>query len=174
MGRRKSHHNSGNAQNREYYFELAIADFCKAIELDPGLILAYVGRGTVYLKLGNFDWAIADFDEAIALGSRDASVYNYRGVAWGNKKNYNKAIADFERAMALDPEDPNSYNNRGAAYFNTGRFDKAIADYRYALTLASAFIAANQNRTLHKTDEMEQLKTSIESNLAVALDLQGQ
>jgi len=45
----------------------AIADYSKAIELDPKFAPAYNARGITYAKKGDPDRAIADFDNAIEL-----------------------------------------------------------------------------------------------------------
>ena len=47
--------------------DLAIADYSKAIELNPNNADAYIGRGQVYSFTGYNDQAIADYDMAIML-----------------------------------------------------------------------------------------------------------
>jgi tetratricopeptide (TPR) repeat protein len=44
-----------------------LADFDKAIELDPKLAALYLGRGTVYLEKGNTEKAIGDLTLAVKL-----------------------------------------------------------------------------------------------------------
>ena len=48
-------------------YDRAIADYDKAIELNPKLAPAYNDRGNVYSAKGDYDRAIADFDKAIEL-----------------------------------------------------------------------------------------------------------
>jgi tetratricopeptide (TPR) repeat protein len=47
--------------------EEALADFSKAIEIEPNLAIAYSNRGTIYLKLIEIQNAIRDFTQAIKL-----------------------------------------------------------------------------------------------------------
>ena len=44
----------------------AIADYDKAIAINPNVALAYTNRGLAYERKGAFDRAIADYDKAIA------------------------------------------------------------------------------------------------------------
>ncbi len=57
----------------------AIADYTKAIELDPKLLSAYINRGLAYDGKGNFDQAIADYTKAIELDPTFALAYIDRG-----------------------------------------------------------------------------------------------
>jgi tetratricopeptide (TPR) repeat protein len=70
--------------------EAAIADFSKAIDLDPKAAAAYNNRGTAYADKGNFSAALADFFRAIELNPKNAAAYYLRGlvharVAPGNR-----------------------------------------------------------------------------------------
>src|SRR5262245_66657828 len=54
-----------NHENGDY--DLAMADFDKAIALDPTLAVAYSNRGMVHYDEGDHDRAVADYDTAIEL-----------------------------------------------------------------------------------------------------------
>jgi tetratricopeptide (TPR) repeat protein len=45
----------------------ALADFNRAIALDPSSALAYFCRGSILVAKGRFDEAITDFDRAVEL-----------------------------------------------------------------------------------------------------------
>src|ERR1700689_549806 len=58
----------GNAYYAENDNDRAIADYGKAIELDPKFTIAFDQRGVAYFdKKKDYDRAIADFDKAIEL-----------------------------------------------------------------------------------------------------------
>lgn len=57
-------------------FQGAMADFTKAIELDPKLAKAYTKRGRTFWRIGKSDAAIQDCTKAIEIDSRDAEAYN--------------------------------------------------------------------------------------------------
>lgn len=83
----------------------ALADFTKAIELDPEGANAYNQRGIAYGNKGDFDRAIADFDKAIQLNPRLRNAHNNRGLAFSRKGDEARATADFEKEKELYPHD---------------------------------------------------------------------
>ena len=89
----------------------AIADYNKAIALDPNFVLAYFNRGVVYGRKGAFDRAIADYTKAIALDPNFADAYTNRGVVYYEKGNKEQTIADFRKALEIDPSDHLTKNN---------------------------------------------------------------
>jgi tetratricopeptide (TPR) repeat protein len=58
----------GNASADKGDFDSAIADYTKAIALNPKLAAAYDRRGFAYYKLARYEAALADYDAA--LGSK--------------------------------------------------------------------------------------------------------
>ena len=79
-------------------YDRAIADFTRAIRLEPNDADAYYGRGTALGEKGEHDNAIADFTQAIRLKPENGDAYYRRGVAFESKREHDKAIADFEGA----------------------------------------------------------------------------
>jgi tetratricopeptide (TPR) repeat protein len=59
----------------------ALADFNRAIEIDPKYAIAYYGRGFLAVeKLQDLQGALADFNRAIELDPNNAVAYCARGV----------------------------------------------------------------------------------------------
>jgi tetratricopeptide (TPR) repeat protein len=124
----------------------AIADFNKAIQLNPNDAVAYSNRGLAWNKKGDQDKAIADFNKAIQLNPNFSIAYNYRGIALYKKGYLDKAIADFNKAIQLNPNDAVAYNHRGLAWYKKGDLDKAIADFNKAIQLNPNYTDAYNNR----------------------------
>jgi serine/threonine protein kinase len=116
-------------------YDKAIADYTKAISIDPNYAIAYNNRAVSYKHKGEYDKAIADFTKAISIDPNDAIAYINRGVSYDDKGEYDKAIADFTKAISIMPNYADPYNNRGVSYKNKGEYDKAIADFRKALEI---------------------------------------
>ncbi len=121
------------AQGTEYLDagngEGAIAEYTKAIELDPAYAEAYLYRGYVYGELEQFEETIADYTNVIELTPDDAQVYNLRGLAYGELGQTELEIADYTKALELDPTYTVVYYNRGYTYADLQRYEEAIADY---------------------------------------------
>ena len=114
---------------------LAIADYTRAIELNPDYAMAYNNRGIAHLQKREYDKAIADYSKAIELDPDYAVAYNDRGIAYRHKGEYDKAIADYTKAIGLDPQWPHAYKNRAGAYKEQGKKAEAIADLKKFITL---------------------------------------
>ena len=80
---------------------LASFSLCQASEGDSKL--AYVNRGKVYEKMGQYQKALADLNEAVELDPNLASAYYNRGVIYGSIGDYERATQNLNRAIALDP-----------------------------------------------------------------------
>jgi tetratricopeptide (TPR) repeat protein len=116
-------------------YDMAIADFSKAINLDPEFLLAYYNRGVAYFDKHEYDLAIADFSRAMELGFKGKGSYHIRGVAYGKKGQYDMAVADFTKALELDPKDATIYNNRGIMFLLKGQYKQTVADLTKAIEL---------------------------------------
>jgi tetratricopeptide (TPR) repeat protein len=136
----------GNAYKSENKYELAYADFNKAIELDPNYAQAYYNRGTAFMEENKHDQALADFNKAIKLDPNFPLAYNNRGNVFLNENKYELALADFNKAIELNPGLSQAYNNRGNVFANIKKYDEALADFRKAIELNPNNAKAYNNR----------------------------
>ena len=99
--------------------EEALADFNRAIKIDPQKADGYLGRANTLNTLGRYNDALEDYDRAMEVEpdlakSTLANAYINRGSAYSQLGQYKKAIADYEKGLELDPEidDPPSFFER--------------------------------------------------------------
>ena len=59
----------------------ALADYGRAVELDPRFDDAWLGRGLYHFARGRYAEAVDDLDRAAALDPRNAIVHKYRALA---------------------------------------------------------------------------------------------
>ena len=59
---------------------MAIRDFTKAIQLNPGEAKYYFNRGIVYGKCEEYHLSMVDFDRAIAINNKYAAAYFWLGI----------------------------------------------------------------------------------------------
>jgi tetratricopeptide (TPR) repeat protein len=126
---------SGEAAAARGDGDRAIADFTRAIQLDPNLASAYAGRGTEYYKKSDWDRAIADFTQAIRLDPKHSTTFANRGAAYNSKNDWDRAISDCTESIRLDPNYANAYRHRAFAYIQKGSYAQARADVNMALKL---------------------------------------
>ena len=152
-----AYNNRGEIYTQKGMFDLAIADYNKALSIDPYHANTYNNRAGIFFIQGRKDLALADYNDSIKLNSTFQSFYN-RGNVYLQEGQYESALADYNQALALNPQMPQAYNNRGLAFLNQGRFDQAIADFSQALKINSQFFNVYNNRgyTLFRKGEYTQ------------------
>jgi tetratricopeptide (TPR) repeat protein len=119
----EEHLNRGNASNDP---DEAIAEYTRAIELNPNYVEAYNERGFAYeCDKRTYGQAIADFTKAIQLDPNYTSAYINRSAVYDSIGEYDKAIADFTKVIEIEPDYPRRYSNMALFYFHKGDYDKA-------------------------------------------------
>jgi tetratricopeptide (TPR) repeat protein len=73
-------------------------DFSKAVELNPGMVDAYINRGNAKVQLKNFEGAIADYTLAIKNNPTKTEAFINRGSSYFLLKKNKLACADWKIA----------------------------------------------------------------------------
>ncbi|MFC1839336.1 tetratricopeptide repeat protein [Thermodesulfobacteriota bacterium] len=130
-------------------YENAMADYTKAIELDPVFFDAYIKRGDLYLVTHDlYDKTISDYIKAIELNSNSAKAYSGLSRIYRFKREYDKAISNISKAIELDPENPSYYSSRANLYLRQKReYDNALSDYSKVINLDPDNFYAYGNRS---------------------------
>lgn len=106
----------------------AMADYNKALELDPDFYLALNNRGKILFDQGQHDAAMRDFQKALDIMPDYPPALNNRGVWFASRHELKKALDDFNRALQLDPYYTDAYANRALAHFYLRDYKMAISD----------------------------------------------
>ena len=75
----------------------AVADFDRAIALEPGDAVPYYNRGCTYAEMGDPRRALEVFDQAIALDPGNHTFRYYRGMAHRELGEFDRPSATWER-----------------------------------------------------------------------------
>src|SRR4030095_679139 len=94
------YYNSGLRKQESGDLDGALADYDKALALEPRLADAYNNRANIKLQKGDLDGAIGDYSKAIELKPRSVETYFNRGVVRLQKGDNDGAIADFTSSIA--------------------------------------------------------------------------
>ncbi len=138
--------NRGYAYSTIGQWNMAVADYSKAIEIDPNYTDAWSNRGGAYGKLGQWDKTIADCSQAIRIDPTYFKGWFNRGDGYENLGQFDNAIADYTKAIGIDPAFAKAYSNRGIAYANLGQWDNAITDCSNAIRIDPGYAQAYYNR----------------------------
>lgn len=115
--------------------EGALAEYDKAIGIDPRAASIYVKRGGVRRAKGDIDGALADYDEAYEIdpssvtGDRFvAEAFSDRGSVRTEKLDMAGALADYDKALHCYQGNPDLYLKRAQARLINGDFGGALSD----------------------------------------------
>jgi tetratricopeptide (TPR) repeat protein len=125
----------GDTHRQKGRYEEALANYSRAIVLDPNPASAISSRGETYRQMGRYEEALADLTHAIALDPNSTLAIGSRGVTYRQMMRYEKALADLTRAIELDPNLALAYGSRGKTYRQMGRNEEALADLTRAIEL---------------------------------------
>ncbi|MET9964361.1 tetratricopeptide repeat protein [Streptomyces sp. NPDC006356] len=139
-GRALAHTFRARELRHERKYELSLADYDRAVELDPELPPAHAGRGLVHRSLGDFPAALADLDRADELNPDDEWIVAERAETCRLAGRLEEAVAGFGRAVALDPTDPGFLTGRALCRQELGQYDAALADFDLALSLDEDYL----------------------------------
>lgn len=146
------YYNRAAGYNEKKDLPAALADYTKAIELDPDDAETRVMRGWLYQRQGRRDEAIADYSRAIALLPGDdrtsiVDAYFRRSELYAEKRLYPQALDDLDRMIALKPSfEAVARNARANVYNKLARYDDAIADENAAIATSPRIERAYYNR----------------------------
>ena len=118
----------------ETQYEEAIANYDKAIELDPQDSGTYEWRAVAKIQLGRDQEAIDDYNKMIELNPC-AYSYDKLGKALLRLGRPQQAFAFFGKMIELFPDAPFGYTRRGNANYELGQYQEAIADLDMALQI---------------------------------------
>ena len=127
--------NRGIEKGKKGDLDGAIADFDRAITLNPKDDAPYYNRAQARRLKKDAAGAIADYTKAIELGSTNPAAYNNRGNARSENKDLDGAIADYTRAIELKPDYARAYYNRAFTKETKGDKTGAEADFKMARKL---------------------------------------
>ena len=150
--------------------EGALADFDRALGLDPGSALAYTNRGCIRERRGDLPGAIADQTRAIELAPMHPTGWMNRGNARRAARDLDGALADLTRAIELDPKDALAYANRGNVHRVRRDFDKAYADFDRSHELSPRFTGALVSRGQARGAQGDHARAIADFTQAIDLD----
>jgi len=126
----QSYYNRGNENYEKGDFPAAMADYTRAMELDPKYANAYRQRADLSAKQKQYESAVRDMQKAIALAPKKGDYYLDLGWYQLFNRNPREAIAASLTALKLSPAKAAMIKtNLAHGYLFDNQFDKAKAIY---------------------------------------------
>ena len=127
-----------NVKAETYDGDWAIANFTRALSLEPNNADAYYGRATVQTNIKNYLGAIEDYDRTIQLEPKKVNAYLDRSTSKQQVYDYTGSLNDASKALSLTTEEglqADAYYLRSVAQFNQGNYAEALNDLKQSTTL---------------------------------------
>ncbi|WP_344293774.1 tetratricopeptide repeat protein, partial [Streptomyces synnematoformans] len=159
----------GREHRKRDELDRSVADFDRALALDPEFTRAYAGRGQAYVNLDRFPEAEADFTRCVEHGFDRPWSLTHRGRVRLHRKHFDDAKADLDRAIELDPY-PMTWAMRGEARRLTGALAEAVADFDRAVEAADgdyAYAYASRGQCHAKLGRSDEALADLDRALAV-------
>jgi tetratricopeptide (TPR) repeat protein len=111
-------------------FEKAIAEFDRAIELDPNYATAHQWKTTPLTAMGEFDRAIVESKKAIALDPLSLIANSDLAFNYINAHRFDEAAAQCRKTLEIDPNFHVVRGYLGIALQFQGRLAEALPEFR--------------------------------------------
>ncbi|MBL4595276.1 MAG: tetratricopeptide repeat protein [Robiginitomaculum sp.] len=96
--------NRGIVRSNRGDFDGAVADYTKALRLDPTLGAAFANRGNVYIRMNEYTKALHELNQALLLDlEQPAHVFYNRAIVHEHFGEKTKAYHDYKKATELHP-----------------------------------------------------------------------
>jgi tetratricopeptide (TPR) repeat protein len=117
------------------------------IDADSDDKLAFLDRGSVYLKMSDTKNAINDFSRALEIDFKHPKAYHLVGLAHEMAGDNDEALSDFNRAIDIDTEYGAAFYGRASLLTKMGQEDSALKDMKMVNHLSNLNIEsfANEN-----------------------------
>ena len=126
-------------------YEASVAEWKKAVALEPGEALAYSNLGTSLGRMGRELEAISQFERALELSPEYPEAHNNLGAALIRSNRIGDAIHHFETAIQLSPKYGTAFGNLGSALIRQGRVAQAIPVLEKAVEYEPQVIDSHYN-----------------------------
>jgi tetratricopeptide (TPR) repeat protein len=125
----------GNVLGRKGEVEEAIAQFRKALDLQPDYARAHLNLGILLGRKGEAREAIAQFRKALDIEPNSPEAQNNLGSALLQQGEVQEAIGQFRKALDLRPDWALARENLGLALLRKGDFNGAMACFEKTTAL---------------------------------------
>lgn len=135
------------------------------IDADSDDKLAFLARGSVYLKMSDTKNAINDFSRALEIDSKHPKAYHLRGLAHEMAGDNDEALSDFNRAIDIDTEYGAAFYSRASLLTKMGQEDSALEDMKMVNHLSNLNIESSANENNVWRSRQLQLEEAMESEI---------
>jgi tetratricopeptide (TPR) repeat protein len=144
----------GQAYRQTGYFDLAVQEFKRVLELEPSYPHAHGYLGVTYVSMGgdkNYELAMKEFRQELVVTPGDYSSNYFLGSIALDRHDLGSAETSLQEARRVHPDDPGLMLLLGRLYNEQKKWPDAIAELRHVVESSSASaIGASQLALAHE------------------------
>src|SRR6185503_11094503 len=125
--------NLGVALLEQFKYKEAADAFRRALQLEPGLVVAHINLGIALFNIPDLPAAQKELQAAIAAAPSAPQPHYVLGVAAKTQNRPEEAIKEFQKVLQIDPNDVGANVNIGQLYGQQRKYPEAIAALRLAV-----------------------------------------
>lgn len=129
------HYHQGSRQLNSNEHEAALANFDRALKLQPEDYKAWFGRGMALGYLDCHAEALTSFEKALHLQPSASFGWHNRGIALGKLGRWSEALNSFDRALEFNPDSASIWHNRGLTLIDLECYESAVTSFERCLQL---------------------------------------
>jgi tetratricopeptide (TPR) repeat protein len=155
-----SHFNVALGAHLNGKFDVALASYRKADEIEPNHPKVWCNLGVLYFQLDKYEEAETALRRATEANPDYARAWDNLAAALGSQDKLQEAVKACERALELRPDYPEAYFKLGVIYFSQNQLRQAAQEFERAVRLSEiaayceAFMAMIHAR-LERAEEAE-------------------
>ena len=116
-------------------FDMAIADYSKALTVQPTSADVLMGRARVYKAKGDMNAALSDLREVVKTDPDRLEAQLELGAAAAKQNNWDDATKYLNKVVQIDPRNGRAFALRGRALAAQGNLVEAVVDLSKAIEL---------------------------------------
>src|ERR1044072_8219320 len=125
--------NLGVALLEQFKHKEAADAFRRALQLDPGLVIARINLGIALYTIPDRPAALKELQAASPAAPSAPQPHYLLGLAAKTQNHPEQAIASFQKVLQIDPNDVGANVNLGQLYSQQRKYPEAIAALRLAV-----------------------------------------
>ncbi len=130
-----------NSYFSQTYWDRAIENFQRVLELIPGSTETYADLALCYLRKNQPELAIKIIQSGLQIAPDSPALHHLLGNAYALANQWRNAINAYKKAVQLAPKFPEAWYNMGLAYEKMSAWGQAEAAFKMALELKPDYCA---------------------------------
>ncbi len=126
-------------------YDAAIAQYQKALRIDPLEAMIYIKLAALMIDKGDWQAAVENYKQALTITPNDSSLYTSLGNILQEHYKYEEALEAYKNALKISPTYKYNYFNIAIVENALGKYKEAIENYKIFLESYPSHEVARKN-----------------------------